>query len=389
MWSDLSLRTYLSASSELLMMSNTAASPDRPTQPKERVRDRPYWKVRSDLNKVLPDKRRLTSHEEILTGKLCKVAKELEKKKKVLEKALERDITIHEWAMESNLTVAELKQTIKLSQLAREKLILHNLRLVDYVVCDLMDRKTPSSTNNLVERTSKLYTEMFQQGVMGLKKATEYYDGRYKFSYFAIHFIQQECYRYRTTNAVGSYVPHEVMLLGIRINNMKKRMTEELQRSPTTEELSQQLSFSSRRIQKVLSYIAKNSNIRSLSATIYRQDSSGDSLSFQDALVRSTPVELTLSQKVLRDYIEQATVLTTLEKEAILLSYGLSGGRSMGPLELGKRFNMRGDRITAMIECAVEKLQANAPFSGDRYWINSLTPSVGLVPSMTESTLFA
>lgn len=380
--------TSLSSSSSLLSMSTVPSS----TETKKPMPiQRSYWSVRNAVNYKLPDKRRLTDKEEIFAGKLSRIAFELEKKKKAFEKTHERDMTPKQWAEAANLSIEELKQTIRLSQLAREKLIAHNLRLIDYVVCELLDKRP----NYFAANSFQMYSGLFQQGVIGLKKAAEYYDGRYKFSFFAIHFIRNELHRYLTSESVTSHVPHKVMLTGIRINNMKKRLTTELQRPPTDEELSKKLSFSIHRINKVLQFIKLKSNVKSLQAPIASShvnnggDKSYDMFTYSDSLVRSTPINPHIGEKIVRDYL-LTSGLSKEEIEVILWRFGLSGDRNSvkGKLStLPLKVKMNQVQLHNYIEKVLNKLNSLNPLREGDELIDQLSSKIGFVTSMSQAML--
>lgn len=92
-------------------------------------------KLRSQYTKL----KLLTADEEIIAAKFSQVGKKLDMIKKYMENKLKRDITIEEWAKACKLNIAQLSMYRDMAHSARNKLVQHNIRLVDFWTIRLIE----------------------------------------------------------------------------------------------------------------------------------------------------------------------------------------------------------------------------------------------------------
>ena len=148
-------------------------------------------KLRSQYTKL----KLLTADEEIIAAKFSQVGKKLDMIKKYMENKLQRTITIDEWAKACKLNIAQLSMYRDMAHSARNKLVQHNIRLVDFWTIRLIEHSKNAKQIS--------YYELLSEGIIGLRKAADLYDGSTRFIKYAKVFILSELYRGMTTLRPG------------------------------------------------------------------------------------------------------------------------------------------------------------------------------------------
>lgn len=148
-------------------------------------------KLRSQYTKL----KLLTADEEIIAAKFSQVGKKLDMIKKYMENKLKRDITKEEWAKACKLNIAQLSMYRDMAHSARNKLVQHNIRLVDFWTIRLIEHSKNAKQIS--------YYELLSEGIIGLRKAADLYDGSTRFIKYAKVFILSELYRGMTTLRPG------------------------------------------------------------------------------------------------------------------------------------------------------------------------------------------
>ena len=135
------------------------------------------------------------------------------------------------------------------------------------------------------------------------------------------------------------------------------KMSEELGREPTNEEVAQEIGISSAKVSQL-----KSVSIRpaSLDAPISDDDSTefGEIVGDEDA---QTPFEL-LRDKNLRDEVsELLDLLDDRERKIIFQRFGLDGGNPKTLEVVGKKFGVTRERIRQLQNVALDKLRRALP----------------------------
>src|SRR5215831_8380290 len=138
-----------------------------------------------------------------------------------------------------------------------------------------------------------------------------------------------------------------------KLNRASHKMSEELGREPTDEELSEEIGISSAKLSHL-----KTISIRpaSLDAPIGDDDSTkfGEIVGDKDA---QTPFELFRDKNMRDELSELFKVLDTREREIISKRFGLDGGKPETLGEVGKKFVVTGERIRQLQNIALAKLR--------------------------------
>jgi RNA polymerase primary sigma factor len=225
---------------------------------------------------------------------------------------------------------------------AREQMITANLRLVVKIANDFSTFGLP-------------LLDLISEGNIGLMKAVERFDPKKggKLSTYASWWIKQSIKRALANQSKTIRLPvHLVDKIG-KIRRVANRMTEELGREPTSEELAEELGLAVAKVSHL-----KNVGVRpaSLDARINADDETpfGDLVSDEKA---EDPFAA-LRDKDLRDEIvELLDVLDVRERRIIAYRFGLGGGRERTLEEVGKKFGVTRERIRQLQNMALLKMR--------------------------------
>ena len=225
---------------------------------------------------------------------------------------------------------------------AREKMITANLRLVVKIANDFSTFGLP-------------LLDLISEGNIGLMKAVERFDPKKggKLSTYASWWIKQSIKRALANQSKTIRLPvHLVDKIG-KIRRVAARMTEELGREPTSEELAEELGLA----------VAKVSHLKNVAvrpASLDARINADDDTPFGD-LVSDDKAEdpfAALRDKDLRDEIvELLEVLDARERRIIAYRFGLGGGRERTLEEVGKKFGVTRERIRQLQNIALLKMR--------------------------------
>ena len=225
---------------------------------------------------------------------------------------------------------------------ARALMIKANLRLVVKIAHDYANFGLP-------------LLDLISEGNIGLVKAVERFDPAKggKLSTYGAWWIKQSIKRAMATQSKTIRLPvHLVDKISI-VRRVAMKMSEELGREPTDEEVAQEIGISSAKVSQL-----KRVSIRpaSLDAPISDDDSTefGEIVGDEEA---QTPFEL-LRDKNLRDQVgELLEVLDDRERKIIFQRFGLDGGNPKTLEVVGKKFGVTRERIRQLQNVALDKLR--------------------------------
>lgn len=225
---------------------------------------------------------------------------------------------------------------------AREKMITSNLRLVVKIANDFSTFGLP-------------LLDLISEGNIGLMKAVERFDPKKggKLSTYASWWIKQSIKRALANQSKTIRLPvHLVDKIG-KIRRVASRMTEDLGREPTSEELAEELGLE-------VSKVAHLKNVAVRPASLDARINADDETPFGD-LVSDEKAEnpfAVLRDKNLRDEIAGLLdVLDARERRIIAFRFGLNGGRERTLEEVGRKFGVTRERIRQLQNFALLKMR--------------------------------
>jgi|DewCreStandDraft_1066081.scaffolds.fasta_scaffold01984_10 RNA polymerase primary sigma factor len=271
---------------------------------------------------------RLTFEEERELGRRIAAGREAEAKlraKRVSAKEVER-----------------LKQVIADAQAARDKLILHNVRLVVSLARAYQGRGLPLG-------------DLIQEGNLGLLQAAEHFDPErgFHFSTYAVWWIRQ---------AILRALANKSRLIRLPVNvidevRLVQRAAEEMAREPDEqggiEELAERTGLSPERVQHLLNVSRQPLELDYLISADSAAEF-GQFIADPDAVLPEVESE---RSQLAADLEQALTTLPDREARILRLHYGLADGVSHSLSEIARFLNLSRERVRQLHSQALETLR--------------------------------
>lgn len=210
--------------------------------------------------------------------------------------------------------------------------------------------------------------DLINEGNIGLIKAVDRFDASkgFKFISYAVWWVRQSIMQYIYENGNMVRLPiNKINVIG-KINKATDKLSQTLDREPTSEEIQAITNFSADDI--------KFSHLDTAKCFSIDQKISEDS---EAELIDIIPgetmedIEGKLNSESLKHEINTVlTALTDRETQILNLYFGLNGSKELGLKEIGEKLNLTNERVRQIKELALKKLRAYGKSSKLREFLN-------------------
>lgn len=226
---------------------------------------------------------------------------------------------------------------------AKQKLVECNLRLV------------VSIAKRYVGKTNMSFSDLIQEGNMGLIKAVERFDYRrgFHFSTYGTWWIRQAISRAIADQARTIRIPVHMVETINKLGRTNRQLWQELGREPTDAEIAERMGITEDKVCEIKRIALEPTSLESPAGE------EGDSEVYDFVVDENakSPMESVVQNVLKEQLLSVIETLTPREQKVIRLRYGIDDSHPRTLEEVGKEFNVTRERIRQIEAKALRKLK--------------------------------
>ncbi|MBV6623008.1 MAG: RpoD/SigA family RNA polymerase sigma factor [Rivularia sp. (in: Bacteria)] len=271
----------------------------------------------------------LTPEEEIFLAKQVQQRMSLFAVKEELSKVLQRQPTLQEWADKAQLNDSELLEQIKQGQIAKQKMIAANLRLVVTIAKKYQKRNLD-------------FPDLIQEGTLGLERAVDKFKPTlgYKFSTYAYWWIRQGITRAISQQSRTIRLPIHITEKLNKIKRVQRELSQKFGRNPNFTEIAGVLEVKPSQIRDYLSLARKP---MSLDVPVGEEQNT----ELQDLLEDDSfsPEDFVIQESLKQTIKDLLSKLSPQQQEILTLRFGLEDGQELTLNQVSQRMGISRQRV--------------------------------------------